>query len=272
MMIAAQINQTAPKKDLDIRWEKLPDDFQLDDDPVDNTGQPLLAGALRESLELANYIQPSMLIATNFGICATVRGKIVVKAPDWVFVRSTHTIEAERRSYTPHLQGEVPTIVMEFLSETEGTEYSIKRSYPPGKWFFYERILKVPYYAIFEPVAGTLEMYHLKSKRYRLQKANAEGRYWIEEMKLFLGVWAGEKSDRTGNWLRWWNQNGDLLLWGTERLAQERQQTEQERQRAEEEHQRAEQERQRAEQAEQQIEQLRIYLQSLGMNPDRLVE
>ncbi len=69
-----------------IKWEKLPDDFQLPDEPVENIKHPLLASALREVLEIAGFITPSMLIASNFGICATVDGKIVVKAPDWVYV------------------------------------------------------------------------------------------------------------------------------------------------------------------------------------------
>jgi hypothetical protein len=48
-----------------ITWEKLPDDFVLPDDPVDNNLQPLLAEALRESLELAGLFSESMLMATN---------------------------------------------------------------------------------------------------------------------------------------------------------------------------------------------------------------
>lgn len=28
---------------------------------------------------------------------------------------------------------------MEFLSETEGDEYSVNPNYPYGKWYFYER-------------------------------------------------------------------------------------------------------------------------------------
>ena len=45
---------------------------------------------------------------------------------------------------------------------------------------------------------------------------------WIESMGLFLGVWEGEKSQRSGYWLRWWDENGNLLLWGAERVEQER--------------------------------------------------
>jgi hypothetical protein len=40
--------------------------------------------------------------------------------------------------------------------------------------------------------------------------------------------------------LRWWDKSGNLLLWGSELVEQERQRAEQERQRAEQERQRAE--------------------------------
>ena len=115
--------QTRPsEKNLKIRWEKLPDDFVLPDDPVDSNLQPLLAAALREALELAGLILEASLIATNFGICATVDGKTVVKAPDWVYIPTVKPLKdgVIRRSYTPNAEGDRPLIVMEFISETEG--------------------------------------------------------------------------------------------------------------------------------------------------------
>ncbi|HEY9780831.1 MAG TPA: hypothetical protein V6D09_11910 [Leptolyngbyaceae cyanobacterium] len=36
-------------------------------------------------------------------------------------------------------------------------------------------------------------------------------------MNLFLGQWQGTRENRTGYWLRWWNENGELLLWGSEK-------------------------------------------------------
>ena len=113
-------------------------------------------------------------------------------------------------------------IVMEFLSETEGGEYSIKAKYPPGKWYYYERVLQVPTYAIFEPEAGWLEVYQLDaSGRYQIQQPDATGRYWIAGIGLFIGVWQGSKAIRIGYWLRWWDEAGQMMLWGTERLQQE---------------------------------------------------
>ncbi|NJK47479.1 Uma2 family endonuclease [Candidatus Gracilibacteria bacterium] len=211
-----------------ITWEKLPDKYVLDNEPVENIAQPVLALALTDSLESANKLLVNALIATNYGICATVDGKIVVKAPDWAYVPSISVSREEvKRSYTPRTQGDIPTIVMEFLSDTDGSEYSIKPTYPPGKWFFYEQILQVPNYVIFDPDTGALEVYRLNdSGRYQLQQSDANNRYRIDEIGLFLGVWEGTKENRTGNWLRWWNEQGELLLWGLELAVRERQRAE----------------------------------------------
>lgn len=255
-----------------IRWEPLPADFPLPDDPVDNIGQPLLASALRESLELANWTRPEMLIATNFGLCATIDDQIVAKAPDWLYIASAQpcTAGGERRSYTPHAEGEIPTLVMEFLSETEGGEYSIKPTFPPGKWYFYEQILKVPYYVIFDPSGGLLEFYQLQEGRYLLQMPDENGWHWILEMQLFLGTWRGTKDDRTGYWLRWWNDRGEILPWALERIGEVEAIAEQERERAEQERERAEQERERADRERQEKEKLLAYLHSQGINLDEL--
>ncbi|MDX2231226.1 MAG: Uma2 family endonuclease [Leptolyngbyaceae cyanobacterium bins.349] len=244
---------TAPYQ---VTWEKLPDDFVLDDDPVDNINQPALAAALTESLNLARKLPPNALTSTNYGICATVNGQIVVKAPDWAYVPAIQVPREEvERSYTPNLQGDVPVVVMEFISNTDGTEYSTKPTYPPGKWFFYEQILRVPNYIIFDPATAVLEAYRLQpSGHYQLQPLDTNNRFFVFEMNLSVGVWQGNRENRTGPWLRWWDETGNLLLWGTE-------QAEQERQRAEQERQRAEQERQRA-------ERLAAQLRAAGINPE----
>ena len=84
-----------------ITWEKLPDDFVLDDEPVDNINQPLLAAALTESLEQNGKLPENALTTTNYGICATLNHRFVVKAPDWSYIPSTKSREEVKRSYTP---------------------------------------------------------------------------------------------------------------------------------------------------------------------------
>jgi Uma2 family endonuclease len=240
--MVAQVGEASLSTGLVITWEALPDDFQLEDDPVDNTGQPLLASALSESLEISGFIQPQMLIASNFGLCATLNGQFVAKAPDWLYIPSVLQVVPDRKSYTPNLEGDVPAVVMEFLSDTEGGEYSFKRTYPPGKWFFYEQILQVPIYIIFDPNGGLVEFHQLENGRYELKQADENGRNWIASMNLFLGTWQGTKQGRTGYWLRWWDEAGNLLPWAVESLEQERQKK----------------------------ERLIAYLQSQGIDPDNL--
>ncbi|MEB3292599.1 MAG: hypothetical protein VKJ24_05530, partial [Synechococcales bacterium] len=155
------------------------------------------------------------------------------------------------RSYTPNLQGDLPLIVLEFISETDGGEYSNRRTPPIGKWFFYERILQVPIYGIFEPEGGLLELYRLKGDRYELEMPDENGRHWLSELNLFLGPWRGERpGERSGYWLRWWDTQGSLLLWGSER---------------------AEQEKRRADAAEQRASQLAELLRQQGIDPEALL-
>jgi hypothetical protein len=231
-----EVNMSAIAPVLEVTWEKLPDDFVLDDTPVDNIAQPMLAAALTESLLVAGRLPATALTTTNYGICATVNGRLVVKAPDWSYVPAIRVPrEAVLRSYTPHLQGENLLLVMEFLSDTDGSEYADEATWPYGKWFFYEQILEVPHYVLFDPRVGTLECYRLDEETgcYASRQPDARGRYWVNELGLCLGVWRGIRDHHEGYWLRWWDEHGHLLPWRSEQLELERERVEQERQRAE---------------------------------------
>ena len=73
VMITSAPLQSRPAP-LNITWELLPDDYVLPDDPVENILQPALAAFLNEILGLHGFIQPDAILATDFGICATVNG------------------------------------------------------------------------------------------------------------------------------------------------------------------------------------------------------
>lgn len=78
----------------------------------------------------------------------------------------------------------------------------------------------MPVYAIFAPNEGILEVHNLVAGRYELQQPDANKRYLIASMNLFLGVWHGTKAEVTSYWLRWWDESGNLLPWGVERVEQ----------------------------------------------------
>ncbi len=231
MVLQAPSRKTAPI----VTWEALPTDFVLPNDPVENIQQPLLAAALTDALGANGRIQSQMLIGSNFGLVATINKKLIIKAPDWFYVSQVHPVAEGviRRSYTPILEGESVAVVMEFLSNEEGGELSVRSTPPYGKLHFYEQILKVPTYVTFDPYEPSLEVRCLQNGRYFIQEMTAEGRVWISELNLFLGIWTGERLKQTTHWLRWWDESGNLLLWSAEQMEQERQRAEQEHQRAE---------------------------------------
>jgi Uma2 family endonuclease len=257
---------------LTVTWEKLPDGYVLPDDPVDNIYQPAIAAALTEILAINQRLPELAMTTTDYGICATVNGKTIVKAPDWSYIPERRVDRREvDMSYTPYLQGDCPAIVIEFISPTDGGEYSTQITTPMGKWLFYEQIVRVPYYAIFEPISGDLEVYQLDAQsRYQRLNVTETGRYWIDTMQLSLGAFYGSREGRTGYWLRWWDQANNLLPWREELLSQERDRTALERDRAEQEKQRAEQEKQRAEQEKQRADRLAAYLREQGIDPDMI--
>ncbi len=217
-----------------ITWDKLPDDFILPDDPVDNIHQPSIAAGLTEVLALAGLLPENALVCTDYGVIATVDGKTIAKAPDWAYIANvTVPMEEVDKSYTPHLQGDVPTIVLEFLSDTDETEYSNKLDNPMGKWYYYERVLKVPYYGIFEPKSGDFQVYLLnESGFYKRLTVEESGRYWIEPMRLSITAWYGKRQNRMGWWLRWWDAEGTMLPWANEKVEAADQRADEERQRA----------------------------------------
>ncbi len=106
---------------------------------------------------------------------------------------------------------------------------------------------------IFDPYEVTLEVFHLENSQYILQEPSS-GRFWIPELKLFLGIWQGTRLGLNISWLRWWDEAGNLLLWSSE-------QAEEERQRADNAIAQFEAERQRK-------EVLAAKLRSLGIDPD----
>ena len=207
-----------------VTWEPLPLDFVLPDDPVENIQQPSLAAALTDALGANQCLKPDMLIGSNFGLVATLDQKSIVKAPDWFYVTRANPLPEGniRRSYTPYAEGEPVSVVMEFLSDGDYGELSVRSSPPYGKLYFYEQILQVPTYVTYDPYKLALEVRQLVSGEYQLRPPDSEGRFWIPELGLHLGLWYGVRLGTTIQWLRWWDKAGNLLLWSAEQADAER--------------------------------------------------
>ncbi len=165
------------------------------------------------------------------------------EAPDWFYVPNVPPkLDGQiRRSYVLWREFIAPLIALELASgngeeERDRTPLSLSTEgevTKPGKFWVYERIIRIPYYGIYEINNGKLEVYKLDGGRYQKLIPNERGHYPIPPLGVELGLWQGSYQNQTQLWLRWWDEQGNLLLIGDERAELERQRAEQERQRAE---------------------------------------
>jgi pyruvate/2-oxoglutarate dehydrogenase complex dihydrolipoamide acyltransferase (E2) component len=173
----------------------------------------------------------------------------------------------------------------EDLGETEQ-----KENKPPTKWDVYEKILQVPYYVVFSRYTNELKAYHLVGTHYEAMDFSSDGRLDMPTLGLSLGLWEGRFQGIDKLWLRWFTQEGDLILSPEEReeLAKQeaqaakqeteaaKQETEAAKQETESAKQEAEAAKQKAESSEREAveakiraEKLAEQLRQLGINPDQ---
>ncbi|OUL34425.1 Uma2 family endonuclease [Nostoc sp. 106C] len=162
------------------------------------------------------------------------------EAPDWFYVPNVPpTLDGKmRRSYVLWKEYIAPLIVLEFVSG-DGTEERDKT--PPsqgeagnvGKFWVYEQAIRVPYYGIYEVAKAQVEVYHLVDNAYQIMAPNDRGHYPIAPLGVELGIWQGLYQNAELPWLRWWDEQGNLLLTGEERAIIEQQRAEVERKKRE---------------------------------------
>jgi Uma2 family endonuclease len=164
------------------------------------------------------------------------------EAPDWFYVPNVPpNLNGQiRRSYVLWREHIAPLIALEFASGNGDEERDIaplSRTEEgvvtkPGKFWVYERVMRIPYYGIYEINSGRLEVYRLIDGYYQLLELNQRGHFPIALLGVELGLWQGNYQNQTMLWLRWWDEEGNLLLIGDERAELERLRGEQQRERA----------------------------------------
>lgn len=161
------------------------------------------------------------------------------EAPDWFYVPNVPPLlnGEMRRSYVLWKEIVAPLIAIEFVSgdgseERDDTSPFTREDAKAGKFWVYEQAIRVPFYAIYEVAKASVEVYELIANRYQPVVANSRGHYPIAPMGVELGIWLGREGNQTLPWLRWWDNEGNLLLSGDERAEQEKARAEQEKARA----------------------------------------
>jgi Uma2 family endonuclease len=248
--------------------ETLPTMYDLPSEDPEEPGLPDLfhlsqPRLLDETLRLPADLGQAVFTASDLNVYYDPRHPLWYKRPDWFLCLDVDAGTEQqdlRWSYVIWQEGVAPLLVVELLSpgtETEDLGQKLRElSQPPGKWEVYERILRVPYYVVFDRYQNELRLFQLMPTRYQ-EVSLQEQRFWFDALQLGLGVWSGAYQGVMGRWLRWYDRAGNWIPTQAEQAEQERERAEQERERAEQERERAEQQRERAEQQRERAEQQR---------------
>ncbi|MCL1463780.1 Uma2 family endonuclease [Argonema galeatum] len=260
--------------------ETLPTMYDLPSEDPEEPGLPdefhdLQPQLLSFTFRPQNYFPDRVFCGSDMNLYYDVRHQNWYKRPDWFGVVGVPRLYDEqdlRLSYVVWQEGISPLAVVELLSP--GTEKEDLGETPsevnksPTKWEVYERILRVPYYVVFNRYTNQLRAFTLSSGRYQ-ELILTEPRVWMTTVELGLGLWQGEYQGINRLWLRWYDVEGNWIPTDAEAAQQqadiERQRTQEAEQRTQEAEQRAQEAEQRAQEAELRAEYLAQRLRDLGI-------
>jgi Uma2 family endonuclease len=268
--------------------EVLPTMYDLPSEDLEEPGLPdefhhFQPQLLRETFIPSNYPPDEVFVASDLNLYYDVRHPLWYKRPDWFAVLGISRLYEQRElrlSYVTWQEGVDPSVVVELLSpgtEKEDLGQTLREiNQPPTKWEVYERILRIPYYILFDRYTQQLRAFQLVADRYS-ELNLSELRLWMPSIELGLGLWQGNYQGIERLWLRWYDATGNWILTPAERAEQEQKQREltqqevqQERQQRELTQQELQQERQQRKLAVERADRLAARLRDLGIDPDSI--
>jgi hypothetical protein len=183
-----------------------------DDTPVDNWGSDKQQRLLTSTIYSAKKWE-IFLAAANVGIYHTRYQPAII--PD-VFLSLDVEVpknfwDKAHRCYLMWEFGKAPEIAIEIVSNTVGEELEAKKE-------IYQQ-MRVTYYVVFDPRKHLgekqLHIFELRGRYYQ----EIAGTY-LEQVDLGLTLWPGNFEEMENLWLRWCDQEGNLLLTGDEKARQ----------------------------------------------------
>ena len=141
------------------------------------------------------------------------------KAPDWFYIPHVSPLAPDgkvRRSYVLWHEPTIPAVAIEQVSHEPLEEWD--ETPETGKFWVYERVLKIPYYAIYDGFRGTLDCFRLIDGKYVAMKADAQGRFDVPTLNVSLGLRLSKIHNYKRRWLRFFDADGQLLLTGNEQM------------------------------------------------------
>ncbi|WP_425525973.1 Uma2 family endonuclease [Halotia branconii] len=193
----------------------LPDEF--------HAFQPQL---LRDTFSPPDYQPEQVFVASDLNLYYDPHHPLWYKRPDWfaaVGVSRLYEQRDLRLSYVIWQEGVAPFVMVELLSpgtEKEDLGQTLQEvNQPLTKWEVYERILRVPYYIVFNRYTDKLQAFQLVADRYSGLNLITP-RIWMPSLQLGLGIWQGAYQGIERLWLRWYDAEENWVPTPVERESQ----------------------------------------------------
>ena len=186
------------------------------------------------------------------------RGRPYFRGPDIYWVGGVAHTPLRKAWVAWEEGGRLPDVIVELLSpSTAQIDRTVKKD-------LYARTFQTSEYFLYEPETRKLEGLRLAGSSYRPMLPDGQGRFWSEQLGVFLGPRRSAFSGQEADWVRLFRADGSLVPTREEQVAEEQHRADAERQRADAEQRRAAAERQRATEAEAEVARLRALLKDRG--------
>ena len=242
-IVENQSFQTTPVVD----WEPPmpPTDLIFDDgEPLESNRHRIAMNLLIRSLQQAWADRNDYFVGGNmFVYYSRIQARNRdFKGPDFFVVLNVDGKQSRQGWVVWDENGRYPDVIVELISpSTANADTGVKKE-------IYERIFKTRDYFVFDPFnPESLQGWRLDVNfEYQPLVPNQQGWLWCEALGFWLGMWEGLIDRETASWLRFYDQEGNLVL-----LPEEA-------------------ERQRADAQQQRAERLAARLRELGEDPEQL--
>ena len=193
-------------------WEPPPPPTNLifdDGEPLESNRHRIAMNALIRSLNQAYLERSDFFAGGNMFIyySSTQAKNKDFRGPDFFVVLDIDGSHPRQGWVVWEEEGRYPDVIVELMSDSTATvDVTTKKD-------LYERTFKTPDYFVYDPFnPDSLQGWHLNlDEGYREITANEQGWLWCQRLGLWLGTWQGTIDREEAVWLRFYDQQGNLV-------------------------------------------------------------